>query len=129
MTTYRVALIGCGNRGAQAARAYHAHPRTEVVGLCDLVQERLDALGDELQVSARYSDLDAMIEQTRPDIVAIPTGTEFHRDLALRVLGHGVHIDIEKPLCPNLEEADEVVAQAREKGVEIAVHHQGRVGP
>ena len=128
MTTYRVALIGCGNRGAQAARAYHAHPRTEVVGLCDLVQERLDALGDELQVSARYSDLDAMIEQTRPEIVAIPTGTEFHYDLLMRALEHGVNIDVEKPICINLDQVDAVVAKARDKGVRIAVHHQERVG-
>ena len=103
MTTYRVALIGCGNRGTQAARAYHAHPRTEVVGLCDLVQERLDALGDELQVSARYSDLDAMIEQTPPEIVAIPTGTEFHYGLLMRALEHGVSIDVEKPVCIDLD--------------------------
>ena len=58
MKTYRVAMLGCRSRGTSAARAYHAHPRIEVVGLCDLVQERLDTLGDELGVSARFSDLD-----------------------------------------------------------------------
>ena len=63
------------------------HPRTEVVALCDLLRERLDILGDELGVTARFVDLDEMIEQTRPDIVAIPTGTEFHHDLALRGIG------------------------------------------
>ena len=113
MKTYRVAILGCRARGTTTAQAYDAHPRTEVVALCDLLRERLDILGDELGVKARFVDLDEMIEQTRPDIVAIPTGTEFHHDLALRVLEHGVHIDVEKPLCTNLEEADEVVAQAR----------------
>ena len=58
--------------------AYHAHPRTEVVALCDLVTERLEALGEEIGVNARFGDLDEMIRQTQPDIVAIPTGTEFH---------------------------------------------------
>ena len=58
MKTYRVAMLGCRSRGTSAARAYNAHPRIEVVGLCDLVQERLDTLGDELGVSARFSDLD-----------------------------------------------------------------------
>lgn len=128
MKTYRVAILGCRARGTAAARAYHAHPRTQLVGLCDLSQERLDALGDQVGVSARFADLDEMITQTRPDIVAIPTGTEFHHDLAMRVLEHGVHIDIEKPLCVDLEQADAVMARAREKGVRVAVHHQGRVG-
>ena len=45
MRTYRVAILGCRARGTAAARAYHAHPRTEVVGLCDLVGERREATG------------------------------------------------------------------------------------
>ena len=128
MKTYRVAILGCRGRGEAAGQAYRAHPRTEVVALCDLLPERLEALGEKLDVHARFADLDEMIRQVQPDIVAIPTGTEFHHSLALRVLEHGVHIDIEKPLCTDLEEADEVVALAREKQVQIAVHHQGRVG-
>ena len=32
MRIYRVAILGCRGRGTAAARAYHEHPRTEVVG-------------------------------------------------------------------------------------------------
>lgn len=129
MKTYRVAILGCRGRGTAAARAYHAHPRTEVVALCDLMKERRDTLGDELGVTARYDDLDKMITTERPDIVAIPTGTEFHYPLAMRVLAHGVNIDVEKPLCTSLDEADDVLALAAKKNVRVAVHHQGRTGP
>lgn len=128
MKTYRIAILGCRGRGTAAARAYHAHPRTEIVGLCDLIEERRDTLGDEVNVTARFSDLDEMIRQTQPDIVAIPTGTEFHYDLCMRVLEHGVHIEVEKPMCVDLVQADAVIAKAEEKGVQVAVHHQGRVG-
>ena len=128
METYRVAILGCGGRGTAAARAYHAHPRTEVVALCDLIRERLDTLGNELGVSARFTDLDVMIVETQPDIVAIPTGTEFHYDLSMRVLEYSINIDVEKPICVDLEQADAVMAKAKEKGVRVAVHHQGRVG-
>ena len=128
MKIYRVAILGCRGRGTAAGRAYHAHPRTEVVALCDLVRDRLDTLGDELGITARFTDLDEMIVQTQPDVVAIPTGTEFHYDLSMRVLQHGVHIEIEKPMCVDLEQADAVIAKAGEAGVRVAVHHQGRVG-
>ncbi|MCZ6677650.1 MAG: Gfo/Idh/MocA family oxidoreductase [Candidatus Poribacteria bacterium] len=128
MKTYRVNILGCRGRGTAAARAYHAHPRTEIVGLCDLIDERLNTLGDEVGVSARFTDLDEMIRQTEPDIVAIPTGTEFHYDLCMRVLEHGVHIEVEKPMCVDLVQADDVIAKAQEKGARVAVHHQGRVG-
>lgn len=127
MKTYRVAILGCRNRGGAAARAYHAHPRTSVVGLCDLIPERFNALGDELGVSARYTDLDKMIDETKPNIVAIPTGTEFHYDLSMRVLEHGVNIDVEKPICVDLLQADALIAKAEQMGVQVAVHHQWRL--
>ncbi len=127
MKTYRVAILGCRSRGTAAGKAYHAHPRTEVVGLCDLIKERVDALGDLLDVSARFTDMDEMIRRTEPDIVVIPTGTEFHYELCMRSLEYGVNIDVEKPMCVDLEQADAVIAKAREKNARIAVHHQGRV--
>ena len=128
MQTYRVAIVGCRGRGMAAGRGYHAHPRMEMVGLCDLIPELTAQLGEELGVTAQFTDLDEMIRATAPDIVVIPTGTEFHYELCLRVLEHGVHIDVEKPMCVDLEQADEVIAKAHEKGVRIAVHHQGRAG-
>ncbi len=128
MKTYRVAILGCRGRGMAAARAYHMHPRTHLVALCDLLQERVDALGDELGVTARYDDLDAMIVDAKPDIVAIPTGTEFHHELSMRVLEHGVNIEVEKPICVDLGQADQVLAKASKKDVRVAVHHQSRSG-
>jgi len=127
--TYRVAIVGCRSRGRAAAVAYHAHPRTEVVGLCDLVEERRNSLGELLGVSARFSDIDEMIKTVAPDIVAVATGTAFHYDLCMQVLEHGVHVEVEKPICIDLEQADRMVAKAREKGVITAVHQQGRTGP
>ena len=128
MKTYKIAILGCRGRGTAAARAYHAHPRTQIVGLCDLIEERRNTLGDEVNVNARFADLDEMIQQTSPDIVAIPTGTEFHYDLCMQVLEHNVNIEVEKPMCVNLLQADAIIKKAEDKDVKVAVHHQGRVG-
>jgi predicted dehydrogenase len=124
-------MLGARNRATSAARAYHAHPRCEIVGVCDLVEDVLNRLSDELgvPVARRYSDLDQMIRETKPHIVAIPVATELHHPLCLRVLQHpGVSIDVEKPLCATLEQADEVLRLARSNRVLTAVHHQGRCG-
>jgi predicted dehydrogenase len=127
MKTYRVAILGCRSRGSSAARVYHAHPRTQVVGLCDLLEDRLNTLGDELALEGRFTDLDEMIRQTEPDIVAIPTAPALHAPLALRVLEHGVNIEVEKPMGMDLIETDAVMTKAAEKGVQVAVHHQWRL--
>ena len=127
MKSYRVAILGCRSRGSSAARVYHTHPRTELVGLCDLLEDRLNTLGDELSIKARFTDLDEMIRQTKPDIVAIPTAPALHAPLALRVLEHGVNIEVEKPMGMDLIETDAVMNKADEKGVQVAVHHQWRL--
>lgn len=128
MRRFKVAVLGCRDRGPVIAKAYQAHPGTEVVALCDLLPDRLNRAGDELGVSARFTDLDEMIVATEPDIVVIGTGTELHYELSMRALEHGVSIDVEKPMCVDLEQADAMVAKANEKGARIAVHHQSSVG-
>ena len=128
MKQYKVALLGCGPRGTLASLGYKAHPRTEVVGVCDINEERLHKLGDILNVNARYTDADTMLSELKPDIVIIPTGTEFHFPLSMKVLEFGANIDVEKPMCHNLDEADILLNKARETGYRISVHHQGRVG-
>tara|TARA_B100000809_G_scaffold223364_1_gene232858 strand:- start:767 stop:1909 length:1143 start_codon:yes stop_codon:yes gene_type:complete len=127
--TYRVAILGCRGRGRATALAYHDHPRTKIVGLCDLVEGRVDALGQQVDVNERFTNLNEMIDQTSPDIVAIPTGTEFHHGLCMAVLEHGVHIEVEKPMCIDLVQADDVISKAELQGSKVAVHHQGRVSP
>ncbi|MYF97809.1 Gfo/Idh/MocA family oxidoreductase [Candidatus Poribacteria bacterium] len=129
MKIYRIAILGCRSRGTSAAKAYHAHPRTEIVALCDLVQDRLEALGKIVNVSTHFTDLDEMIQKTSPDIVVVPTATELHHPLCMRVLEHGVNIEVEKPLCIDLVQADEVLSKAEEKNAQVVVHHQRRVSP
>ena len=41
MGTYRVGMLGVGPRGLKQARAYMAHPRTELAALSDVDPERL----------------------------------------------------------------------------------------
>src|SRR5207249_11210030 len=82
MKTYRVALIGCRARGMTQARAIAQHPRMELVAICDLLPERLAALGDRFGVRARYTDFRQMLREQEPDIVNIPTATKFHAPLA-----------------------------------------------
>ena len=129
LRTYRVAIVGCRGRGTHAAKAYGKHPRIELVGLCDLLDERLNTLGDTAGVSARFNDIDEMIRQTEPDIVVVSTAVAFHHPLAMRALEQGVNVDVEKPMCLELSQADEMVETARANGVQVAVHHQWWLAP
>ncbi len=129
MKTYRVALLGCRSRGTSQAKAITQHPRMELVGICDLMPERLNALGDRFGVAARYSNFEQMLREQRPDIVNIPTATRFHASLAAAVLRLGYHVDVEKPMTVTLAELDDVMAAQRESGKQLVPHHQAAVHP
>ena len=52
--TVRVGLIGCGGRGTGAVNnALNANPQNQVVGLCDMFQERLDSCRRRLETSRK----------------------------------------------------------------------------
>ncbi|MBI3971611.1 MAG: Gfo/Idh/MocA family oxidoreductase [Chloroflexi bacterium] len=129
MRTYRVALLGCRSRGTSQAKAIVQHPRMELVGVCDLLPERLNALGDRFGVAARYTDFEQMLREQQPDIVNIPTATKFHAPLATAVLRLGHHVDVEKPLTLTLAELDQVMTAQRESGKQLVPHHQAAVHP
>lgn len=129
METYRVALLGCRSRGTAQARAIMQHPRLELVAICDLLPERLNALGDELGVAARYADYEQMLREHEPDIVNIPIATRFHAPLAEAVLRLGYHVDVEKPLTLTLQELDRLMAAQHASGKHLVPHHQAAVHP
>lgn len=71
--------------------------------------------------------MNLMIRQTTPDIVVIATATDLHYELSMRTLEHSINIEVEKPICTDHHQADQMIAKAQEIGSRIAVHHQGRV--
>jgi predicted dehydrogenase/catechol 2,3-dioxygenase-like lactoylglutathione lyase family enzyme len=129
VSTYRVAMIGCRSRGLAQARAITQHPRLELVAICDLLPERLAAVGDQFGVAARYADFERMLREQEPDVVNIPTATRFHAPLAEAVLRLGYHVDVEKPLTLTLAELDRVLEAQRASGRHLVPHHQAAVHP
>lgn len=129
MSTYRMAVLGCGPRGRSQARAIQQHPRAELVGLCDLDSRRLNALADELGMAERFTDFEQMIREQQPEVLHIPTASRFHAQLAIAALQLGCHVDVEKPLTLTLNELDAVLAAQRASGKLVAPHHQAAVGP
>ena len=52
-----------------------------------------------------------MLEKERPQIVSVaPRWLDCHRDMVLACAEHGCHVFLEKPMCQDLEQADEMIA-------------------
>ena len=63
------------------------------------------------------------------DAVLIATPTRLHEEQTLQALDAGLHVLVEKPMATSLEEAERMIAAAKEKGLVLMVNHKRSVDP
>lgn len=128
----RVAVIGMGPIGNRHATLYQADPLAELVGVCDIIPERADAAAARLGVPAFY-DARKMLEALGPDVVSVATGGQEygsdHYEPTIQAIEAGCHVLGEKPISNVIEEAEEMVAKAKEKGVCYGINLNHRFTP
>lgn len=114
----RVCVIGMGPIGNRHARIYQEHPQVELVGVCDLRQDRADAGATAFGVPAFLAVPD-MLRSLKPDLCSVATGGyEYgsdHYEPTMQALEAGCHVLCEKPISNEITKAEEMVALARVK--------------
>jgi len=102
------------------------------VGVCDILQERADAAAAKYGVPAFY-DVDQMLRSLAPDMCIVATGGEEygsdHYLPTMQALEAGCHVLGEKPISNRIDQAEEMVAKAREKGVCYGINLNHRFTP
>ena len=101
----------------------------DLVALCDINPEALKKRADEFHVARRYEDYRKMIEAEKLNLISVCTQAPMHAPVAIAAAGAGIHVLSEKPLSIDLENADKMIAAARNAGVKLAVSHQYRFSP
>lgn len=117
---FRAVLVGCGamSKGWLEAITGPLRNRTTIVGLVDIDRAAAERRAEEFGLSdiAIGTDLDAVLNQTRPDLVfdvVIPAARQLVVETGLR---HGCHVLSEKPMATSLADARAMVAQAQSAG-------------
>lgn len=133
MKTYRVAVIGHtgkGNYGHGIDTVWLKVPQCEIVAVSDPDEKGLAAAAARLKAPKTFADYRAMLDETKPDIVAIgPRWLDQHRDMCLAAAARGAHIYMEKPFCRTPAEADEIIKACEKADVKLALAHQTRYSP
>ncbi len=110
MNRLRGAILGCGMIAEFHLRAWLRIPEVEIVALCDPDQSRAKQRQSEFVPTARlYSDLDSLLKAELLDFVDILTPPWMHREHCLRASQTKAHIICQKPLCGELNEAEQLV--------------------
>ena len=117
----KVVIVGCGNMGSSHARAYKRLDGFELVGLVDRSPEARSRLAAELGVAEQFDNLETAITATDAQAVAICTYPDTHAEFANKSLNAGLDVFVEKPLAESVEQAEQVVSLAKEKGKKVVV--------
>jgi predicted dehydrogenase len=119
----KIGVIGYGYWGPNLLRNLAETPAAEVTWCSDIRADRR-ALAKRryptLQVTPEVEDL---FRDRELDAVAIATPVNTHFALAKRALEQGKHVLIEKPMTATVEESEELVALAAQKGLVLMVDH------
>ncbi|GAA3024442.1 Gfo/Idh/MocA family protein [Actinokineospora globicatena] len=111
----RIALVGVGTMGSLHARVIAGSPDCELAVVIDPREEFGTAAAQKYETTWRpelgdLSDVDAVV---------VAAATEAHHQVALDVLGQGKPLLIEKPVCANLPQTEEVLALSEKAGLPI----------
>jgi UDP-N-acetylglucosamine 3-dehydrogenase len=123
----RVGVVGVGVMGSNHARVFADIPGVKLVGIADPDRKQRDVVAGALGCGA-FSDVEALLAEG-VDAVTIAAPTHLHKELALACIGRGVHVLVEKPIAPSVEEGRAIIAAARHARVALMVGHVERFNP
>lgn len=126
----KYALIGCGRISTNHIKAA-VNNKLEIVGVCDIVPEKMDELlakhGLQNDSSIHhYTDYKEMIKVEKPELISIATESGNHAEIALYCIESGTNVIIEKPMAMSIEDADRIIALSEDKHVKVSACHQNR---
>ncbi len=105
-------------------REAYQHPDAEIVGICDPDPARMaDAIATfQIPPERVFRDIDACLENARPDLVLLCPATARHAEVVEAVARHRVDILLEKPFAASLADADRILAAVAEAGIHLAIN-------
>jgi predicted dehydrogenase len=118
--TIRMAVIGAGKLGLRHAERYAKMSGVELVGVCDVRQDRAEHAA-KLCGSKAFTDFNALTGIVDAASIVVPSPD--HHAVSKPFLQKGVHLLIEKPLTTNLADADDLLRLAAEHKCLVQVGH------
>ena len=126
----KVAMIGVGAiSGIYLKNMTHTFREVDLVGVCDLIPERAEKgaayVREEIEKGAQvrdpkiYKDMFEAFNDPEVEVVLNLTRPYEHFEVTKQALLHGKHVYSEKPLGVDMEEANQLISLAEEKGLQI----------
>jgi predicted dehydrogenase len=123
MAKIRIGVVGTGHLGTFHSKVYSTikHKASiEFAGVCDIDEKAGKEVAKKYNTEF-FPDYKELIDKV--DAVSIVVPTVSHYKVAKDFILAGKHVLIEKPMTKTLNEAEELVSLAKQKGVIVQVGH------
>ncbi|HYE17729.1 MAG TPA: Gfo/Idh/MocA family oxidoreductase [Tepidisphaeraceae bacterium] len=115
----KVGVIGCGS----VARSYFPHlaacPFVELVSTCDRKGERARRLSRWWKVPNRFESIEQLLAGPAFDLLVNLTDMQEHEAINRAAVAAGKHVWSEKPIASTLAAGQEILADAKKRGLRV----------
>lgn len=122
----RVGVVGVGSLGQWHARVYSELPDAELVGVYDINTRRAEDIAARYKTKV-FTDFNELAAQVEAASIVVPA--DKHHEVAMKMIGRGVNLLVEKPIAVTTAEAEAMVKAASEKKLILQVGHIERFNP
>lgn len=109
----KVGLVGVGGISGIHIKSWDKMEDVELVALCDVSPEKLEAYPDK----HHYQSLDEMLDKENLDILDICLPTFLHTEASLKALNRGIHVVCEKPISLHEDDIPLIYDTAKKNGL------------
>ena len=127
----RYAVVGIGWISQTAFLPGVEHTgNSEVVAYVSGHEEKAAKVGEKYGVNTiyAYEEYDTLLASGTIDAVYLATPNFDHVDLAVRTLGAGIHLLLEKPMATSIAECERIIAASESSGAKLMIayrlHHE-----
>jgi phthalate 4,5-cis-dihydrodiol dehydrogenase len=118
----RIGVAGLSRAFALMAPTFTLDPRVALVAAAD-PREAARAKFESAVGGRAYASVDALCADADVDVVYVATPHALHAAHAIAAARAGKHVLVEKPMAVTLDDAQAMIAEAREAGVALIVGH------
>ncbi len=130
MKQINVAIIGTGWCGGIRTETAFRNPLVKDIYIAETNEIRLKEMSDKVNPKLATTDYRELLQIAEIDAVMISSTPETtHFPIAKEALLAGKHVFLEKPIAIALEEADELIAIAKQKNLKFTIGYSQRFNP
>jgi len=115
----RVGLIGSGFISAIHADSLTRCADAELTAVASPSPGKAAAFAQQHGIAHHFTDYRKLLALEEVDMVVVGIPNDLHHDCTIAAAAAGKHVVLEKPMCLNLAEADQMIAACRKANVKL----------